>query len=207
MDIKVAIVEDDKKIRDGLYSLINGTSGFDCIQSFETAEDALKKSDPKIDVYLMDINLPGISGIDCIKKLREANCKAQIVMLTVYENDDEIFRSLIAGANGYLLKTTPPAKLLEAIEEVYNGGSPMSSQIARKVVTAFSRMETATEENYNLTTREEEILSLLAKGFRYKEIAEKLFLSTETVRKHIHNIYEKLHVRSKTEAVLKYLGK
>lgn len=207
MDIRVAIVEDDKRIREGICALINGSSGFDCTGVFETAEEAIENINKEIDVYLMDINLPGISGIECVKIIREKKPKVQILMQTVYENDEEVFHSLLAGANGYLLKTTPPVKLLEAIKDVYNGGAPMSSQIARKVVKAFSKMGDITESDYNLSNRENEILSLLAKGFRYKEIADKLFISVETVRKHIHNTYEKLHVRSRTEAVLKYLGK
>jgi DNA-binding NarL/FixJ family response regulator len=205
MNIRVAIVEDDKRIREGLTTLINGSPGFECKNIFETAEEAIKNISREVDVYLMDINLPGISGIECVKIIREKKPNVQIVMQTVYENDEEIYQSLLAGANGYLLKTTPPVKLLEAIMDVYNGGSPMSSQIARKVVNAFSKMEKPSESDYEFSQREGEILSLLAKGFRYKEIAEKLFISVETVRKHIHNIYKKLHVRSKTEAVLKYL--
>lgn len=207
MSIKVAIVEDDRRIREGLSTLINGSPGFECKGVYETAEEAINNINIEVDVYLMDIKLPGISGIECIKIIRERKPHVQILMQTIYENDEEIYQSLLAGANGYLLKTTPPVKLLEAIQDVYNGGSPMSSQIARKVVNTFAKIEKTSELKFELSQREGEILSLLAKGFRYKEIAEKLFISVETVRKHIHNIYEKLHVRSKTEAVLKYLGK
>jgi len=205
MSIKVAIVEDDRRIREGLSTLINGSPGFECKGVYETAEEAITNINKEVDVYLMDIKLPGISGIECIKIIREKKPYVQILMQTIYENDEEIYQSLLAGANGYLLKTTTPVKLLEAIQDVYNGGSPMSSQIARKVVNTFAKIEKTSELKFELSQREGEILSLLAKGFRYKEIAEKLFISVETVRKHIHNIYEKLHVRSKTEAVLKYL--
>jgi len=205
MSIKVAIVEDDRRIREGLSTLINGSPGFECKSVYENAEEAISNINKEVDVYLMDINLPGISGIECVKIIREKKPQVQILMQTIYENDEEIYQSLLAGANGYLLKTTTPVKLLEAIQDVYNGGSPMSSQIARKVVNTFAKIEKTSELKFELSQREGEILSLLAKGFRYKEIAEKLFISVETVRKHIHNIYEKLHVRSKTEAVLKYL--
>jgi DNA-binding NarL/FixJ family response regulator len=206
MSIKVAIVEDDKRIREGICALIEGSEGFECTGAYETAEEALQNINNNIDVYLMDINLPGMSGIECVRIIREKKPKVQVLMQTIYEDYEEIYRSLAAGANGYLLKTTPPVKILEAIEDVYHGGSPMSNQIARKVVDAFAKFD-KTKPGYELSQRENEILSLLAKGYRYKEIAEKLFISVETVRKHIHNTYEKLHVHSKTEAVLKYLGK
>ncbi len=206
MDIKVAIVEDDKRIREGICALIKGSPGFECTSIYETAEEAVKNINDDIDVYLMDINLPGMSGIECVRIIRQKKPQVQILMQTVYENDEEIFKSILAGANGYLLKTTPPVKLLEAIQDVYNGGSPMSNQVARKVINAFSAFD-KTKPEYELSQRETEILSLLAKGYRYKDIAEKLFISIETVRKHIHNTYEKLHVHSNTKAVLKYLGK
>lgn len=208
MSIKVAIVEDVKEIREGLGSLISGSEGFICINTYSNAESALKGiSEDEPDVVLMDIGLPGMSGVDCIKKLKSINPKFQIIMLTVYEDDEHIFKALVAGASGYLLKKTPPVKILEAVQEVYNGGSPMSSQIARKVINAFQSMNKSSKETDNLSAREQEILSYLAKGFRYKEIAEKLFISKETVRTHLRNIYEKLQVRSRTEAVLKYFNK
>jgi DNA-binding NarL/FixJ family response regulator len=155
----------------------------------------------------MDINLPGISGIECILKLREMALPVQFIMLTVFEDTDAIFRSLSSGACGYLLKHTPPAKLLEAIVDVYRGGSPMSGEIARKVVQSFQQPSVKPDASINLTKREEEILGFLAKGFFYKEIAETLSISVETVRTHIRNIYEKLQVRTRTEAILKYLRK
>jgi DNA-binding NarL/FixJ family response regulator len=208
MSISVSIVEDVKEIREGLCALINGSEDFKCVSSFSNAESALKNIiDDKPDVVLMDIGLPGMSGVDCIRRLKSKKPELQIIMLTVYEDNDHIFNALVAGASGYLIKKTPPAKLLEAIQDVYNGGSPMSGQIARKVISTFQSMNKSSDETENLSHREQEILSYLAKGFRYKEIAEKLFISIETVRTHLRNIYEKLHVRSRTEAVLKYLNK
>jgi DNA-binding NarL/FixJ family response regulator len=207
-EVRVAIVEDIQEIRRGLAMLIGGSSGFACVGEFSDGVEALKKI-PELnpDVVLMDINMPHMNGIDCILKLRVELPSLQIMMLTVFEDDDKIFQSIVAGANGYLLKKTPPAKLLEAIQELHNGGSPMSSQIARKVITAFQQTKDSHSETENLSSREQEILLYLAKGFRYKEIANTLFISTETVRTHLHHIYEKLHVRSRTEAVLKYLKK
>jgi DNA-binding NarL/FixJ family response regulator len=151
----------------------------------------------------MDINLPGMSGIECTRALKAANPAMPIMMLTVYENDEQIFESLKAGATGYILKKTPPAKLLESLEDLHRGGAPMSGLIARKVVTAFQRVIPSAKETENLSKREQEILSHLAKGYRYKEIADALFISVETVRTHLRNIYDKLHVRSRAEAVLK----
>lgn len=208
MDIKIALVEDDKKVREGLKALICGTPGFNCIAAYPNAEEALEElAEQKPDVVLMDINLPGMSGIECVKVLKARQPKLQIIMLTVYEDDDLIFQSLAAGAVGYILKKTPAAKLLEAIEEVHRGGSSMSSQIARRVVEVFQQKELSAQNTAALSHRENEILSCLAKGYRYKEIAHQLSLSIETVRTHIRHIYEKLHVHSRTEAVLKYLGK
>jgi DNA-binding NarL/FixJ family response regulator len=206
--INVAIVEDEGEVREGLAVLINGSEGFRCIQTYSSAESALPEIlKNKPDVVLMDINLPGMSGIECISKLKASRPDLPIMVLTVYDDDEKIFESLKAGASGYLLKKTPPAKLLEAILELHNGGSPMSSSIARKVVEAFQTMGPSSEEAQNLSKREQEILSCLAKGYRYKEIAETLFISIETVRTHLRNIYEKLHVRSRSEAVLKVFPK
>jgi DNA-binding NarL/FixJ family response regulator len=208
VSIRIAIVEDEKAIRNGLKLLIDGTEGYKCVALYPNAEEALRRifdADP--DVVLMDIHLPGMSGIECVRQLKEQNPNFQIVMLTIYEDDEEIFKSLAAGAHGYILKKTPPAKLLEAITEVHNGGSPMSTQIARRVVDFFQMKEGATKQTEKLSKREQEILSFLSKGYRYKEIADVLCISIETVRTHIRNIYEKLHVHSRTEALLKYLGK
>ncbi len=208
MDIKVAIVEDKEKIREGLATLINGSEGFTCTETCESAEDALRclpKYHP--DVVLMDIQLPRMSGIECVARLKEEYPDIQFMMLTVYEDDEKIFKSILAGATGYILKRTPPAELLEAISDLHEGGSPMSDQIARKVVQAFREMGKSSKETENLSERELEILSFVAKGYHDKEIADKFFLSVKTVRTHLRNIYKKLHVRSRTEAVLKYLQK
>ncbi|TAK67237.1 MAG: response regulator transcription factor [Bacteroidetes bacterium] len=208
MPITVAIVEDNKVIREGLSVLINGSDGFSCVATYPTAEAAIKNIDKDApDIILMDIQLPGMSGIECVRKLKATNPSIQIMMQTIYEDDERIYDSLVSGASGYILKKTPPSKLLEAIQDLHNGGSPMSSQIARKVVQAFQKMNSVTNETENLSPRENEILSYLAKGYRYKEIADILFISIETVRTHLRNIYEKLQVRSRTEAVLKYLKK
>lgn len=154
-------------------------------------------------VVLMDINLPGMNGIECVVFLKAAYPGIQVMMLTVFDNTDEIFKSLEAGATGYLLKKTPPARLLEAIADLVNGGSPMSSEIARKVVQVFHKPSIHKFPEANLTAREEEILEYLAKGYLYKEIANSLFISIETVRTHIHKIYQKLQVRTRTEMLLK----
>ncbi len=209
-EIKVILVEDDDEIRNGLAYLINSSPGFICLAKYSNSEDFLKdflqeKKDKDYvlpDVILMDINLPGMSGIECIKKIKETNKSIQIMVLTVFEDHDTIYKSLKAGATGYILKKTATRELLDAIKDIYNGGSPMSSQIARKVVLSFQEQK-ATNETQLLTPREQEILNYLAMGYRYKEIASKLFISVETVRTHIRNIYEKLHVNSRTEAILK----
>ncbi|MHC1706076.1 MAG: response regulator [Bacteroidales bacterium] len=206
--IKIAIVEDDKIVREGLEMLLQGSPGFSCAGAFGNGEDALVSIPTlDVDVVLMDINLPGIDGVECILRLKTLNLPAQYIMLTVFEDTEAIFRSLAAGASGYLLKQTPPAKLLEAIQEVYQGGSPMTGEIARKVVQSFQNTPAAPGGMAGLSKREEEILSYLAKGYLYKEIAGFLFISMETVRTHIRNIYEKLQVRTRTEAILKYLKK
>jgi DNA-binding NarL/FixJ family response regulator len=208
MDIKVAIVEDKDKIREGLATLIDGSEGFTCTETYESAEAALRRLPSyKPDVVLMDIQLPRMSGIECVERLKQEHPDIQFMMLTVYEDDEKVFKSILAGATGYILKRTPPAELLEAIREVHEGGSPMSDQIARKVVQAFREMGKSSKETENLSEREMEILSYLAKGYHDKEIADKFFLSVKTVHTHLRNIYKKLHVRSRTEAVLKYLQK
>lgn len=206
--IRIAVVEDDKTVREGLQMLLNGSPGFSCVAAYGNGEDAvtgLPEANP--DVVLMDINLPGISGIECILALKEQKVSMQFIMLTVFEDTDDIFHSLSAGATGYLLKQTPPAKLLEAIQDVYRGGSPMSGEIARKVVQSFQHPLPNYASANSLTKREDEILSYLVKGYFYKEIAGLLFISVETVRTHIRNIYEKLQVRTRSEAILKYLNK
>ena len=203
MPIRVSIVEDAEEIRESLAVLLRGSDGFSLQGTYGSAEAALENIPvSKPDVLLMDINLPGMSGIDCVRKLKLEIPDLQVIMLTVYEDPDAIFDSLSAGASGYLLKRTTPEKILEAIRDVTRGGSPMSSQIARKVVQSFSMP--AQEPSQGLTPREHEILGLLARGYRYKEIGETLQISVETVRSHLHKVYEKLHVRSRTEAVRKY---
>jgi len=206
--IRIAVVEDDRTVREGLQMLLNGSPGFSCVTAYGNGEDALAQI-PEVnpDVVLMDINLPGMNGIECILALKELNLPAQFIMLTVFEDTDAIFKSLSAGATGYLLKQTPPARLLEAIQDVYRGGSPMSAEIARKVVQSFQHPVPASGIANGLTRREEEILDYLMQGYFYKEIASQLSISTETVRTHIRNIYEKLHVRTRSEAILKYLKK
>ena len=206
--IRIAVVEDDKTVREGLQMLLNGSPGFSCVAACGNGEDAvagLPAANP--DVVLMDINLPGISGIECILPLKEQKVSMLFIMLTIFEDSDAIFHSLSAGATGYLLKQTPPAKLLEAIQDVFRGGSPMSGEIARKVVQSFQHPMPNYAAANSLTKREDEILSYLVKGYFYKEIAGLLFISVETVRTHIRNIYEKLQVRTRSEAILKYLNK
>lgn len=205
MNIKVGIVEDDDDIRRTLELIVNGTSGLECVCVCENGNVAIE-SIPKSDceVVLMDINMPGISGIDCVRILKEKCPDTQFMMCTVYEEDEKIFNALRAGASGYIIKKTPPAQLLEAIREIYEGGSPMSPAIARRVVQAFSPGKSELhDEAFSLTQREKEILVLLSKGFRYKEIADQLSISLDTVKRHAHNIYEKMHVQSRTDAINK----
>jgi DNA-binding NarL/FixJ family response regulator len=203
----VVIVEDIKEIREGLKLLIGGRDGFDCRFSFSSAEEALAEI-PKIkpNVVLMDIHLPGMNGIECIRQLKPQCENTLFIMSTVYEDDDNIFESLKAGASGYLLKKTSPDKILEAIKEVMEGGSPMSGQIARRVISSFQKKDSI-DASEILTNKEKEILKALAKGLRYKEIAELMKISIETVRSHARNIYEKLQVQSRTDALNKIYGK
>ncbi|MEA3479361.1 MAG: response regulator transcription factor [Bacteroidota bacterium] len=206
--IRLAVVEDDHTVRDGLQMLIEGSPGFSCLATYSNGEDALASlPELKPDVILMDINLPGINGIECILSLKTLNLPMNFIMLTVFEDADAIFNSLAAGASGYLLKQTHPAKLLEAIQDVHRGGSPMSNEIARKVVESFQQAVAPTDTVIGLTQREEELLSYLAKGYLYKEIADLMYISIDTVRSHIRHIYEKLQVNTRTEATLKYLQK
>ena len=206
--VKVAIVEDNREIREGLALLINSAPGFECITACANAEEALVGLPIKQpDVVLMDIQLPGMSGIDCIRELKQQLPKLQILMLTVFEDYERIFRSLSAGASGYLVKKTPPAKLLEAIRDVQAGGSPMSSQIARLVVEKFRQPAPSANPDQELSWREQEILQLLAQGYLYKEIAASLGVSIDTVRCHLRHVYEKLHVRTRAEAVQKVFRK
>jgi DNA-binding NarL/FixJ family response regulator len=207
MSISVSIVEDDSQVRMSLAKLIDSSPGFRCVSQHGSAENALAEI-PKINsqVVLMDINLPGISGVECVRRLKPQMPTTQVIMLTVYQNTEHIFNALAAGATGYMLKQTPPAELLSAIRDVQGGGSPMSGHIARKIVQSFQQAGKISEEAQSLSPRETEVLALLAKGFLYKEIADSMKVTYATVHTHIRHIYEKLHVRSRTEAVAKHLN-
>jgi DNA-binding NarL/FixJ family response regulator len=207
-NIKVAIVEDTASVRESLAIILNGSPGFECVCACASAEEALERI-PLVspEVVLMDINLPALSGIECVRALKDRLPDLQIVMLTIEEDSERVFRSLEVGATGYLVKNTPPAKILEAIEEVHRGGSPMSGQIARMLVRSFHRRGQSRRAEENLTAREDEVLNFVAKGYRSKEIAEALAVGIRTVETHIRNIYAKLHVRSRTEAVVKFLDR
>jgi DNA-binding NarL/FixJ family response regulator len=207
MSISVAIVDDNPEIRRNLSRYIGEAPGFRCAYACASGEEALRvipQSPP--DVVLMDIQMPGMSGIACTAALKEKLPSVPVMMLTVYEDNDAIFNALKAGASGYLLKRSAPAKLLEAIIELHHGGAPMTSEIARKVIESFFKAKPADHPQDKLTAREEEILDCLAKGFVTKEIADKLSVTYDTVRYHLKHIYDKLHVHSRTEAVIKYLG-
>ncbi len=200
----IALIEDDDKIRHYLTEQIHLAIDVDELRSFKDAETALKELAAKpCNIALFDIQLPGMNGIECIRRLKMLHPKMQMMVLTVHDNNENIFNALKAGAVSYLLKTTSPEKIIEAIQEVNNGGSPISSQIARKVIDAFSVKEKTNDYFQELSRREQEILELLSKGYRYKEIADKIFVSIETVRTHIRNIYEKLQVNSRIEALKK----
>jgi len=206
MAITVSIVEDNEQLRGTLARVLNRADGFKCLSQYGSAEDALKDL-PKVrpEVVLMDINLPGINGVECVRQLKQLLPGVQVMMLTVYEDTDNIFSALAAGATGYLLKRTKSAELLEAIREVHRGGSPMTTHIARKVTQSFLKSGPSQQPTENLSQREQEVLDCLSQGFLYKEIAEKLGISYETVHTYIRRIYEKLQVRTRTEAVAKFL--
>jgi DNA-binding NarL/FixJ family response regulator len=206
MITNVAIVEDDAVLRQSLEWLLTQTDGFACAGTFTTGEEAVKLL-PKLKphVVLMDLNLPQMSGAECIRKLKEVMPKVPFIVLTVYEDSDHIFKALKAGASGYLLKRAGPESVLAAVKDARVGGAPMSTQIARLVVDSFHHPLPADQQSVNLTDREKEILDFLSQGYANKEIAEKMFISVPTVRTHLSHIYEKLHVRSRTEAIIKYL--
>jgi DNA-binding NarL/FixJ family response regulator len=205
--ISVGLVEDNRGSRESLTILLDGTPGFRCAGAFDSAEAALKALPPIApDVVLMDIHLPKMSGILCVRQLKETLPKTRILMLTVFADGEHVFQALKAGASGYLSKRTQPADLLKAIEEVHRGGAPMSADIAVRVVEYFNRKGDTEAASIHLSPREQEILDCLAKGFLYKEIAARLGTAFDTVHWHIRNIYEKLHVRSRSEAIAKYLG-
>jgi len=204
--ITVSIVDDEKELRGSITTFVNGSPGFHCIGAFSSAEAALNGLPvDKPDVVLMDINLGGMNGIECVERLKAEVPAMQILMLTVYEDTDQIFKALSAGASGYLLKRSSPTKLLEAIREVHGGGSPMSSSIARKVVASFQKAKQIGAKDIHLSPREEMVLDCLAKGLTYKQIADQLSISIDTIRTYLRRVYEKLHVQSRTEAVAKYL--
>jgi RNA polymerase sigma factor (sigma-70 family) len=206
MSTTVSIVEDNDQLRATLVRLINRADDFRCVSNYATAEAALiglPNDHPK--VVLMDINLPGINGVECVRRLKEKLPAAQVIMLTAYEDTENIFNALAAGAAGYLLKRSPRAELLDAIRDVCHGGSPMTSHIARKVVQSFQKSGASHKAAENLSAREQEVLDCLTQGFLYKEIAEKLGISYETVHTYVRRIYEKLQVRTRTEAVAKFL--
>ena len=207
MPIKVAIVEDSRTIRESLRQIIDDTPGLRCEGAVGSAEEALTEM-PRIrpDVILMDIHLPNISGIECTARLKETLPETDVIMLTVYEDNDKIFRALQAGACGYLLKRTQPEQLIQAIKDVKHGGAPMTSEVARRLVETFQRTATAPPPEVELSRREREILELVSRGFGNKEIGEQLSVGLETVRHHLKRVYEKFHVHSRSEAVVKFLG-
>jgi DNA-binding NarL/FixJ family response regulator len=205
MSIRVCLFEDNFNLREGLFQLINGSPGFSCVGAYPDCSDLPGNMEQtKPDVVLMDIEMPGISGIEGVKILREKYPNIKVLMQTIFEENEKIFQSILNGASGYILKNTPPARILEAIKETYEGGAPMSPSIATKVLKMVQKTnEDLKYDSFNLSEREKEILSCLVKGMSYKLIADACFISVDTVRGHIRNIYEKLHVHSKSEAVAK----
>lgn len=202
--IKTAVIEDMKDIREGLATLINFTEGFRCTGSYRSMEEALARlSDELPDVLLSDIGLPGMSGIEGIRIIKERWPAIQILMLTVYDDDDRIFDALCAGASGYLLKRTPPAKLLDNIREAMSGGAPVSPEVASRMIKFFREFHTPEREDYDLTPHETRLLKLLTEGYNYQTAAEKLGVSYNTIKFHVRHIFDKLQVHSKSEAVVK----
>ncbi len=207
MPIKVAIVDDDKDMRASLATLVRGADSLQLVGNYPNAETALQEI-PKHppDVVLMDINMPGMAGIECVRRLKAILPTVQVLMLTVYEDADSLFNSLQAGASGYLLKRTTSTELLQAVRDVHGGGSPMTPQVARRLVQYFSKPPQSGSNVTHLSPGEREFLQLLAKGYAYKEIADHMGISTDTVRYYVRTVYEKLHVHSRTEAVVKFLN-
>jgi DNA-binding NarL/FixJ family response regulator len=203
--IKVAIFEDNRSLREGLAAMIGGTPGFECVGAFPNCNNLLKNiALAKPDVILMDIGLPGIDGIEAVQMIKEEYPETKILMETIFDDDEKIFNSICAGAEGYILKHTSPAELMEAIKEIYEGGSPMTPSIANRVLKMVkNKPDTSAKESFDLSVREKEVLTCLVKGMSYKMIADSCFISIETVNVHIRNIYKKLHVHSKSEAVVK----
>lgn len=208
MSITLCIVEDLDEVREGLKQFILLNPEFNILDTFSTAEEALIEI-PRLkpEIVIMDISLPGMNGIECIRQVKDKSPATQFMMFTIYENDEKVFEALKAGASGYLLKNTGLVQIIEALKELHNGGSPMSANIARKLVSVFRDKEKETATIEVLSKRENDILQLLSKGLLYKEISEQLAISTSTVRQHIHHIYEKLHVQNRTEALNKAFGK
>lgn len=204
--ITVSIVDDEKELRESIKAFIDGSPGFRCLSVYHSAETALKHlPQDHPDVVLMDIHLTGMSGIECVERLKGMMPGMQVMMLTVYEDTDQIFKALAAGASGYMLKRSTPARLLEAIKDLKEGGSPMSSSIARKVVASFQKSGPMRDEKMNLSPREQMVLESMAKGLTYKQAADQFGISIGTIRTYVRRIYEKLHVQSRTEAVAEYL--
>ena len=202
--IKVLLYEDNAQLREGLTMLISGSDGFEVLASFKNCNNVVDEVEAyKPDVILMDIDMPGINGIEGLKRVREHNTQVKVLMLTVFDDNRNVFQAISNGANGYILKKTPPGKLLEYISEAQSGGAPMTASIATQVLKMFSSMNNEKGEDYNLSDREKQVLQLLVEGYSYKMIAGEMFISIDTVRSHIKKIYEKLHVNSKSEAVAK----
>jgi DNA-binding NarL/FixJ family response regulator len=208
MPIKVCIVEDNADMREGVAQVMNQAPGLRCLSTYASGEAAVRDlPSQKPDVALVDIHLPGMNGIECVARLKAQLPQLQVLMLTRYEQSDMIFESIRAGASGYLLKHTSAAELVQAVEQIHAGGAPMTMQIARKFINYFQQLQKPASELGNLTPREREVLNLLARGYLYKEIADSLGISINTLRNHLRTIYDKLHVHSRTEAAVKYLGR
>jgi DNA-binding NarL/FixJ family response regulator len=201
---KILIYEDNPQLREGLTMLINGSEGFEVLQSFKNCMHVVEEVNAwKPDVILMDIDMPGVNGIEGLKALRQVNQDVKVLMLTVFDDNKNVFQAISNGANGYILKKTPPSRLLEYINEAQTGGAPMTASIATQVLKMFSSMNSEKGEDYNLSDREKQVLQFLVEGYSYKMIANEMFIAIDTVRSHIKKIYEKLHVNSKSEAVAK----
>lgn len=202
--IKLMLYEDNPQLREGLTMLLNGSDGFEVVGAFKNCnnvEDEVSAHEP--DVILMDIDMPGTNGIEGLKRIRRVNNDVKVLMLTVFDDNKNVFEAVRSGANGYVLKKTPPARLIEYITEANSGGAPMTSSIATQVLKMFSEMNAQQGADYHLSEREKQVLQLLVNGYSYKMIASEMFISIDTVRSHIKKIYEKLHVNSKSEAVAK----